>query len=135
MKLVTPNPEATLDAVRRLSEFAITAPNGRVLHCKPFVEFKAPMARAQFAIEDFSPMSVPLNRHTKRGYQPFGPYLEAFKATQPGEFRTAQLRDFAYEQGWKGTNDGVNNVLAKHVELGDVTRASYDGKFVNWRFA
>ncbi len=110
--------EQSLAAVRALSEGR--APK-KFLRTAPLQDYKAPLARRP-ALE---PLPVFAGRKT---YGPIRPWLEKFRATQPGLFTGAQFHDWLLRRGYgngRGAADAmVHNFLVQGLIEFDGTRAT-----------
>lgn len=126
LRLVAPNAAAAIEAVRALSEGRAEK---RLLLTVPFVEFRAPVARAACAWEDLTPVRM-ANTVLKGSRERTRQQIEAFKATKPGKFTSRDLAVFSDLAPTVATTR-----LYSMSRTGEVRRCGKAGRQVIWRFA
>jgi hypothetical protein len=126
LRLVTTSADASIAAVRALSECACTNPL-RKNRTVPFVPFAAPVAKATVAWEELSTPKL-VNPRSRSGHRA-AQSLEDFRATNPGKFTSADFSVFA----------GVAITVAStrmndYARKGVIERAGKAGRNVIWKF-
>jgi hypothetical protein len=127
LRLVTPSADASIAAVRALSECACTNPL-RKNRTVPFVPFTAPVAKATVAWED---LMVPRHTNNKRARRhDVKASLAAFKETQPGKFTVNDYAMFADVPVITASGQMPN-----YVTNGTLVRCGKAGRNILYKFA